>query len=316
MTQYVIRRLLMAVPSMLLVSLIIFSLVRLVDGDVVMARLSEGGYVTDKQLAAMRAELGIDRPFVTQYLDYMAHLLRGDFGKSLWNSQPVWNQIVDHMEVSLQLAAMSIVLAVVIAIPLGILSAIRANTPIDYAARLFAVLGLSLPDFWIATMLILGLTLWVGWLPEFGYWPIWEDPAKNLEALIFPALIVGYRFSATTARMTRSSVLEVLREDYIRTAWSKGLRERSVVLRHALRNALIPVITIMGGQIGFLLGGLVVIETIFSLPGMGRLMFNAINTRDYPIIQGITLVMASIFILVNLLVDLTYAIIDPRIRYS
>ncbi|MEZ4480618.1 MAG: ABC transporter permease [Dehalococcoidia bacterium] len=316
MTQYIVRRLLMAVPSMLLVSLIIFSLVRLVDGDVVMARLAEGGYVTDDQLAAMRAELGIDRPFVTQYLDYMVHLMRGDFGKSLWDSQPVWNQIVDHMEVSLQLAVMSILLAIVIAIPLGIISAIRANTPLDYGARLFAILGLSLPDFWIATMLILGLTLWVGWLPEFGYWPIWEDPAKNLEALIFPALIVGYRFSATTARMTRSSVLEVLHEDYIRTAWSKGMRERAVVLNHALRNALIPVITIMGGQIGFLLGGLVVIETIFSLPGMGRLMFNAINQRDYPVIQGITLVMASIFILVNLLVDLTYAVIDPRIRYS
>lgn len=315
-TQYIIRRLLTAIPSLFLVSIIIFSLVRVVDGDVVMARLSEGGYVTDEQLQAMRSELGIDRPFVTQYVDYMSHLLRGDFGVSLWNKQPVWGLITDSMEVSVQLAAMSIVLAIVLAIPLGVISAIRANTPLDYGARLFAVLGLSLPDFWIATMLILGLTLWVGWLPEFGYFPIWEDPGKNLEALIFPALITGYRFSAVTSRMTRSATLEVLREDYIRTAWSKGLRERVVITRHALRNALIPVITIMGSQLGFLLGGLVVIETIFALPGMGRLMLGAINQRDYPIIQGVTMVMATIFILVNLLVDLTYAVIDPRIRYS
>lgn len=316
MIHYIIRRLLLAVPSLFLVSVIIFSLVRLVDGDVVAARLSEGGYVTDEQLAAMRAELGIDRPFITQYIDYMGDLARGDFGVSLWSKQPVWGLITDSLEVSVQLAIMSVFLAIILAIPLGVISAIRANTPLDFGARLFAILGLSLPDFWIATMLILGLTLWVGWLPEFGYWPIWEDPQRNLQALIFPALITGYRFSAVTARMTRSTTLEVLREDYIRTAWAKGMRERSVILRHALRNTLIPVITLMAGQLGFLIGGLVVIETIFSLPGMGRLMLNAINQRDYPIIQGVTMVMAIVFIMVNLMVDITYAVIDPRIRYS
>lgn len=316
MTHYIIRRLLLAIPSLFLVSIIIFSLVRIVDGDVVAARLSEGGYVTDVQLQAMRAELGIDRPFFTQYVDYMSHLARGDFGVSLWSKQPVWRLITDSLEVSIQLAIMSVILAIALAIPLGVISAIRANSPIDYGARLFAILGLSLPDFWIATMLVLGLTLWVGWLPEFGYWPIWESPVKNLQALIFPALIVGYRYSAVTARMTRSATLEVLREDYIRTAWSKGLGERRVIVRHALRNTLIPVITLMAGQLGFLIGGLVIIETIFSLPGMGRLMLNAINQRDYPVIQGVTMVMAMVFIIVNLLVDVTYAFIDPRIRYS
>lgn len=316
MTEYIIRRLLSAIPSLVLVSVIIFSLVRLVPGDVVMARLAEGGYADDEQLAAMRADLGIDRPFVTQYIDWASSAIRGDFGESLWDGKPVLPTIAQRMRVSIQIAIMAIVISIGIAIPMGVISAVKQDTVPDYGARLFAIIGLSMPDFWLATMLLLALTLWIGWLPEFGYFPLWEDPSRNLQALIFPALIVGYRLSATASRMTRSSMLEVLREDYVRTARSKGLQERSIIVRHALKNALIPVITIFGGLLSFMLGGLVVIETIFALPGMGRLALNAVLLRDYPVLQGTVMVMAIIFVTANLIVDLSYAVIDPRIRYQ
>ena len=316
MTEYIFRRLLSAIPSLVLVSIIVFSLVRLVPGDVVMARLAEGGYPNDEQLAAMRAELGLDRSFAEQYFDWASGVVRGDFGKSLWNSEPVLPRIANAMRISAQIALMSIILSIGIAVPLGVISAVRQDGVIDYGARLFAIIGLALPDFWIATMLILVLTLWVGWLPEYGdYRPLWEDPVRNLSVLIFPALIVGYRLSATASRMTRSTMLEVLREDYVRTARSKGLAEYSVVVRHALRNAIIPVITIFGGLLSFMLGGLVVIEIVFSLPGMGSLVYGAVDVRDYTILQGTVMVMAVIFIVTNLVVDLSYAVIDPRIRY-
>lgn len=316
MTQYIIRRLISAIPSLILVSVIIFSLIRLVPGDVVLARLSESNYVTDEQIEEMRIELGLDQSPITQYMEWAGGVIRGDFGESLWDGSEVLPTIGERMRVSMQIALMAIVLAVVISIPLGVLSAVKQNTPLDYAARLFAIIGLSLPDFWIATMLLLVLTLWVGWLPEFGYFPFWSEPWKNFQALIFPALIVGYRFSASASRMTRSAMLEVLREDYVRTARAKGLTERTIIVRHALKNALIPVVTILGGLLSFMLGGLVVIEQIFSLPGMGRLAYQAVLTRDYPVIQGVVMVMAFIFVFTNLLVDLSYAVIDPRIRYS
>lgn len=316
MTEYIVRRLLSAIPSLVLVSVIIFSLVRLVPGDVVMARLAEGGYPDDAKLAAMRAELGLDRGFAEQYLDWAGGVVRGDFGKSLWNGEPVLPRIGNAMRISAQIALMSIVISIAVAVPLGVISAVRQDGFIDYGARLFAIIGLALPDFWIATMLILALTLWVNWLPEYGdYRPLWEDPVRNLSVLIFPALIVGYRLSATASRMTRSTMLEVLREDYVRTARSKGLAEYSIVVRHALRNAIIPVITIFGGLLSFMLGGLVVIEIVFSLPGMGSLVYGAVEVRDYTILQGTVMVMAVIFIVTNLVVDLSYAVIDPRIRY-
>lgn len=316
MTEYIVRRLLSAIPSLVLVSVIIFSLVRLVPGDVVMARLAEGGYPDDAKLAAMRAELGLDRGFAEQYLDWAGGVVRGDFGKSLWNGEPVLPRIGNAMRISAQIALMSIIISIAVAVPLGVISAVRQDGFIDYGARLFAIIGLALPDFWIATMLILALTLWVNWLPEYGdYRPLWEDPVRNLSVLIFPALIVGYRLSATASRMTRSTMLEVLREDYVRTARSKGLAEYSIVVRHALRNAIIPVITIFGGLLSFMLGGLVVIEIVFSLPGMGSLVYGAVEVRDYTILQGTVMVMAVIFIVTNLVVDLSYAVIDPRIRY-
>lgn len=312
---YLLRRLLAAIPSLILVSLAVSALVRLVPGDVVMARLAEGGFVTPELLAQMRDSLGIDRPFLVQYLDWFTHLLRGDFGTSLWTGAPVLPRILASIGVSAQIAVMAILLSIVIAIPLGVLSAAKRESPVDYAARMFAITGLSLPDFWIATMLILVLTLWVGWLPEFRFVPIWVDPSTNLQTTIFPAAIVGYRFSAITARMMRSTMLEVLREDYIRTARAKGLRDRTVLYRHALRNAIIPVLTVIGGQIGILLGGLVVIETVFSLPGMGRLIFDSVTRRDYPLLQGVVMLVAVFYVVVNLLIDVAYAAIDPRIRY-
>jgi peptide/nickel transport system permease protein len=316
MGQYILRRLLLAIPTLFVVSVLVFSLVRLVPGDVVMARLSESGYVTPEQLAEMRAELGIDRNPVIQYLDWASGVVRGDFGKSLWDDNEVLPTIIGRMGISMEIAVFAILTAVCIAIPLGVLSAVRQNSWVDYVARLFAVTGLSLPDFWIATMLLLFLSVQVQWLPEFGWYRPWEDPWKNFLAIIFPALIVGYRFSAVSARMTRSAMLEVMREDYVRTARAKGLRDRTVVVKHALRNGLIPVITIMGSQVSFLLGGLVVLEQIFSLPGMGRYTYDAVIHRDYTVVQGTVMVMASVYILVNLSIDLTYALIDPRIRYS
>jgi peptide/nickel transport system permease protein len=228
----------------------------------------------------------------------------------------VLTTLVTRSRVSIQLALMAMIVAVLTAIPLGIVSAVRQDSWLDYVARMFSITGLSVPDFFLATMLLYVLSVWVGWLPDFGYTPPWEDPWANIQAFIFPSLIVGYRFSAISARMTRSAMLEVLRQDYVRTARAKGLVERVIIFKHALRNALIPVITIMGSQLTFLLGGLVIIEVVFSLPGVGTLGFEAIQVRDYPVVQGVVFFTAILFITANLLVDLSYAIIDPRIRYS
>ena len=317
MGKYIIRRLLASIPTLFFVSVVIFMLVRLQPGDVLIANLDEGGYYTEEQLVEIRAELGIDRAWPVQYVDWASHVIRGDFGASLVNRQKdVLPTIAKRARISVQLAIMSMAVAIAIAVPLGVISAVKLNSPIDYAARLFSVLGLSIPDYFIATMLLYALSVWIGWLPQFGYFALWEDPWRNFQAMIFPSLIVGYRFSAISARMTRSAMLEVLNEDYIRTARSKGLTDRVVILRHALRNSLIPVVTIMGSQLSFLLGGLVIIEIIFSLPGIGSLAFLAIQQRDYTVVQGVVMVTAVVFIIGNLLVDLSYALIDPRIRYT
>ena len=316
MSAFVVRRILAAIPTLLFVTIIVFMLIRLVPGDVVMAQIAEGGYLSEEDVAEIRAELGLDRPAPVQYFDWLSGVIRGDFGESLWTGQPILPQIGQRMKLSMQLALMAMLGAVTLAIPLGILAAVNRDSWIDYSSRIFAIAGLSIPDFWLGTMLLLFLSLYVGWLPDFGYFPLWEDPSRNLQALIFPAMIIGYRYSAISSRMTRSAMLEVLQEDYVRTARAKGLRERTVVTRHALRNALIPVITIMGSQLSNLLGGLVIVETIFALPGMGRLALDAVVTRDYPVLQGTVLVIAMIFVTMNLIIDLSYAVIDPRIRYS
>ena len=316
MGRYIIRRLLSALPSLVIVTILIAGLVRLQPGDVVMARLSEAGYVSQEDIDRMRAELGLDKSFPQQYVEWALGVVQGDLGVSLWDNTDVLAKLGLRSRLSVQLALMAMFVAVLTAIPLGIISAVRQDSWMDYVSRLFSITGLSIPDFFLATVLLYVLSVWVGWLPEFGYIPPWEDPWKNFLALIFPSLIVGYRFSAISARMTRSAMLEVLRQDYVRTARAKGLVERVIIFKHALRNALIPVITIMGSQLTFLLGGLVIIETVFALPGVGEMGYQAILVRDYPSVQGVVLFTALLFIFSNLLVDLSYALIDPRIRYS
>ena len=316
MGPYIIRRLLIAIPSLLIVTILIAGLLRLQPGDVVMARLAEATYLSDEDIRKMRVDLGLTKSFPRQYAEWIGGVLQGDLGESLWTGRDVLQTLATRSRVSVQLALMAMGVAVLAAIPLGIISAVKQDTWVDYAARIFSITGLSVPDFFLATMLLYVLSVWVGWLPDFGYVPPWKDPWANLQAFIFPSLIVGYRFSAISARMTRSAMLEVLRQDYVRTARSKGLLERVIIVKHALRNAMVPVVTIMGSQLTFLLGGLVIIEVVFSLPGVGTLGFEAIQVRDYPVVQGVVLFTALLFIAANLLVDLSYAIIDPRIRYS
>ena len=316
MTGYLIRRLIAAVPTLIVVSILVAGLIRLQPGDAIMAQLEEGGLLDEEDLTRIRAELGIDRPFPVQYWDWVNGVVVGDFGNSLSNNRDVLTQIVRRSRVSVQLAIMAMAVTILIAIPLGVISSVKQDSWVDYVARLFSIGGLSIPDYFIATILLWILSVKVGWLPEIRYYVPWDEPVKNLQLLLFPALIVGYRLSAISARMTRSAMLEVLRQDYIRTARSKGLNERVVILRHSLRNALIPVVTIMGSQFSFLLGGVVIIEIVFSLPGIGTLLLTAVDTRDYPVVQGVVIITSLVHITANLFVDLSYAVIDPRIRYT
>src|SRR5712692_2783225 len=276
MYKYTLRRLLLAVPVLLLSSLIVFGLMRVMPGDALTALMGESGNIGEKELAKLRKDLRLDLPYHEQYL--------------LW-------------------------LGLVVAFPIGVLSATRQDTAADYVGRMVAVSGLSLPDFWLGTLVITFAAIWFHWIPAIGYVSFWESPLRNLQQFLLPAAVLGYRLCAATMRMTRSTVLEVLLEDYVRTAWAKGLEGRIVVYKHALKNALIPVVTIVGGQLGTLLAGTVIVETIFALPGMGRLTVEAILFRDYPVVQTNVMLVAGTLVSLNLLVDLTYAWLDPRIRY-
>ncbi|MBI2888240.1 MAG: ABC transporter permease [Chloroflexi bacterium] len=313
MQEYFLRRLLMLAPVMFLVSIMVFSIIRLVPGDVVELMLVESGNVRNMELA--REQLGLTKPFHEQYLIWLWGVARGEFGNSLWTGRPVRDEILKRLPVTLELATLAMLISLCIAIPVGIISAIRQDTWPDYAGRLVSIGGLSVPDFWIATLIIGFSSLWFHWMPRPGYIPLFQDPGTNLQQFILPALAMGAALSASVMRMTRSQMLEVLRQDYIRTAWAKGLRERSVIIRHALKNAMIPVITIMGVQFGYLMGGTVVMEVIFSLPGLGKSTLDAIFQRDYPQLQANVLLAALVMVTVNLLVDLFYAWFDPRIRY-
>ncbi len=313
MRHYILRRLVIAVPSLLIASLIVFTLPRLIPGDVVQLMLEEKAY--GKDLEDLRAKLGLDRPIPVQYVDWVRRLARGDLGESLWTHQPVLGELARRMPVTLMLGFLAIVVAVVIGVPIGILSAVRPDGALDFLARSGAILGLSVPGFVQAIVVILLPAIWWGWTPRMGFTELAQGPATYLLQFVLPAIILGTASAAAIMRLTRGMLLEVLRQDYVRTAWAKGLQERVVVLKHSLKNAIIPVVTVLGLQIAQIAGGSVIIESIFGLPGMGQFLVEAITQRDYTVIQGINLLIVVIIVATNLLVDLFYATIDPRIRY-
>ncbi len=315
MHKYVIRRLLLAIPVLIISSLIVFGLMRVMPGDALVALMGESGNVGERELKKLRKDLGLDRPYHEQYLIWVWQMVSLSPGDSIFTNEPIPVALRKSIPVTLELATLALILGLAIAIPVGVLSATRQDKPADYVGRVVAVSGLSFPDFWLGTLVITFAAIWFRWMPPIGYVSIWDDPWRNLQQFLLPAAVLGYRLSAATMRMTRSTVLEVLREDYVRTAWAKGLAGRMVVYKHALKNALIPVVTIVGGQLGTLLAGTVVVETIFALPGMGRLTVEAILYRDYPVVQTNVMLVAGVLVTLNLLVDLTYAWLDPRIRY-
>jgi peptide/nickel transport system permease protein len=308
----------MSMPVLVGLSIVIFGAIRIVPGDVIVSLTADAGNVPPEQKAALREKLGLNDPFPLQYAKWVGGIARGDFGTSLWRGSSVGHELRRTLPITIELSALALLIAVCVAIPVGVLSAVRQDTWMDYLGRLFSIGALSMPDFWLGTMAMLYLSIWFGWIPPIGggFRSLAEDPSTNLQILGLPALILGLRLSAGAMRMTRSAMLEVLREDYIRTAWAKGLRERAVILRHALRNGLIPVITIFGAQLGLLLSGSVVMETLFGIPGMGRLTLEAVTLRDYPQVQANVMVIGTFIVLLNLLVDVTYGWLDPRIRYS
>jgi len=316
-SRYIITRVLLIIPTLLAVAVLIFILVRVVPGDIVELRMVLGGsYVTPQVIAAERARLGLDRPLWSQFIDYMAGLVRLDLGTSMWSGAPVAEEIAIRLALSLELAILATLIAVLLAIPLGTLAAVYRGRWIDQAVQVFSVAGLSIPSFWLGILFILFLLTTFQYLPPLVFTPLLKDPRANLAQLIWPALAVGYRYSAVATRMTRSAVLEVLREDYVRTAWAKGLGRSMILRRHALRNALLPVVTVIGLEFAFLIGGLVVTEQVFNLNGIGKLIVDAIAQRDYTLIQGLMLLVAAGYVLANFIVDLLYAWLDPRITYG
>jgi peptide/nickel transport system permease protein len=311
--RYLAKRLVVAIPSLLIASLIVFTLPRLIPGDVVAMMLEEKAYAKDME--ELREKLGLNRPMYVQYFEWLGRAATGNLGESLWTRRPVLEEIGQRLPITLELALLSMVVAIAIAIPVGVIAAARQDTAQDYIFRSSAILGLSVPNFWLATLIIVLPAIWWGWRPMTGYIEITKDASAHILQMLLPAVILGVSFSAAMMRLTRGMLLEVLRQDYVRTAWSKGLRERVIILKHGLRNAIIPVITYVGTQLPQIIGGTVVIETIFGLPGMSRFLFDAINQRDYPVIQGVNLVVVSFIVIINLVVDALYAVLDPRIRY-
>ena len=317
MRQYAIKRIGLFIPTVLLVTVIVFVVMRLIPGDPALAILSaDDASYTEQELQELRAQLGTDRPLVVQYLDWMGGLLRGDFGTSFWWNGPVMDRLGERIPVTIELAILGIALAVICAVPLGVISAIKPDSPIDYVSRVFTLVGISIPTFFSGILLTLLLIRAFGWLPPLGYENIWDDPWNNLKQMMLPALALGFYDMAFIARVTRSSMMEILREDYMRTARAKGLRERIVLSRHGLKNAVLPILTISGWQFGRLFGGTVIIERIFLIPGIGQLLIDAVFQRDFPTIQAIIVIVAVSIVIINLLVDLLYGWLDPRIRYA
>lgn len=313
MLAYLTRRTLTLLPILLLMSIIVFTLIRMVPGDPI--DVMYGGEGMDAvRRAALSRELGLDQPVVVQYGRWLWRAVQGDLGNSYRAGMPVLQLIGQRLPATLLLSFAALFLSLLIALPLGLLAAVKRNSGADMAAMIFAILGISLPNFWSGILLVLVFAIWLGWLPSIGYVSPFEDFFKSLRHLVLPAVTLGWSLSGTTTRLARSSLLEELGKDYVRTARGKGLAERAVLLTHALRNALIPTVTMVGLQLGFLIGGTVVVETVFAWPGVGLLVVDSIFARDYPVVQGIVLVIAVIVVLVNLLVDVIYTLLDPRIR--
>jgi peptide/nickel transport system permease protein len=317
MRTYLLKRLLLIIPTLLGAAALVFVIMRVIPGDVALLIFGgdQAGSVDPKQLEAMRHRLGIDQPMVVQFGTWLWGVLRFDFGTSLWTGRPVIEELLVRLPLSLELAVLATVVSVLLAIPLGMLAAVRQDSWVDYVIRVVSIGGLAIPSFWVGILIILLLVIYFGWGPPLEFTPPWVDPWANFQQMVWPVLTVGYRYAAVTTRMTRSTVLEVMREDYIRTAWAKGLQERAVVIRHALKNAMLPVITLIGTEFAFLIGGLVVTETVFTLNGVGRFVVDAVAHRDYPVVQALVFLIAFGFVVINLLIDLAYAWFDPRIRY-
>ena len=320
MGQYAIRRVLLFVPTLLLAMVVVFALFWIVPGDPALTILGgaegDSGTVSPEQLQQLRQRLGLDRPVYVQYASWLGSVLHGDLGTSLWYKTPVWLQLKDRFLVTIELALMAILLAFCAAVPLGIISAVKQDSGLDYCSRVFCFIGVALPTFWLGILIVYALAAFFQWLPPLGYAALWDDPLLNLQQIIFPALTLAFADLAFVARVTRSAMLEVMREDYLRTARAKGVREMTVIGRHALKNALLPVVTISGYQFGRLLGGVIIVESIFVVPGMGTLLIDSIVHRDFIVIQAVVLLIATVVLVLNLLIDLLYGVLDPRIRYQ
>ena len=319
MKTYALRRLGLFIPTLILTTLIVFVLFFLVPGDAALVILTgeEGaGAVTDEDIARMRHELGLDRPIHVQYGSWIWGILRGDLGTSIWYQTPVIDELKDKFVVTVELSIFGIAMAFLMAVPLGIISAVKQDTWPDYVSRIVSLVGIALPTFWLSILMVYFLAYTFNWLPPLGYASLWEDPWLNLEQLFFPALAIAFHDLAFTARVTRSSMLEVLREDYMRTARAKGLKEMAVVGRHALKNAILPVVTVSGYQFARALGGVIIVETIFVVPGLGRFVIESILHRDFVVLQAVILLTAAVVLTLNLVIDLLYGILDPRIRYQ
>jgi peptide/nickel transport system permease protein len=317
MLRYTLNRLLLMIPTLFGVAVLVFFMLRIVPGDVVEVKLrGDGGSVSQETIEMERRRLGLDKPVLIQFKDWMVGLATLDFGKSMWTDRPVMEEIGTRLELSLEVAILATIVAVLIALPLGTFAALFRDTWIDYVVRIVTIGGLSIPSFWFGMLIMIALLTWFNWLPPITFTPIYVDPVANLTQLIWPALAVGYRYCAVTARMIRSSLLEVFSEDYIRTARAKGVFERLVVTRHALPNAMLPAITVIGLEFAFLIGGLVVTEQVFNLNGIGKLFVQSVSRNDFTLIQGMVMLIAAFYVLVNLAVDLLYAVFDPRIRYE
>ena len=317
MQAYIIRRLLALIPTLFFASLIVFVTVRLIPGDIIDLMLSSNDIGANKKSREqLEAALGLDQPMVKQYFRWIGALLfEGSLGLSLWQNNSVMEEILHRLPVTFELGLMALVVALIVGIPIGVYSAVVQDTVGDYVARSFAIIALALPGFWVGTLVMVFPSIWWGWSPEVKFTSFSQDPLRHLGQLVIPALILGKAFSAVTMRLTRAMMLEVMRQDYIRTALAKGLAPRTTIIRHALRNALIPVVTLVGLQAPVLVGGAVIMEQIFVIPGMGLLLLEAVSQRDYPIITGVFLIVGVAVVLINLLIDLSYGLLDPKVRY-